>query len=236
VGKEYLPSFGTIEGRIKIAEAKIGHLYVFLDRMTQKLTDLLAQQNSQPLADNPRVEAAISALLNGGKTGKRHGFRGSYTIPDGVKQCVEARALIRKYTVRLDTLRARDPSAGKVELGAKLTESGTNVAMSALNYPAIFDATHAVDVTPGMSPSDIQAAKSAVTPAEIFGVAAGQELAKTVAASFGLFNDASAALNEAKAYLGGGEEAEGGKDVERDVRTSFNTAPSGIVSAGSTAR
>jgi hypothetical protein len=230
-GVEVAPSFGTIDAKIKMAESKLKHLYTFLARLSEKLEQLLLQQDGIGDAENAKLQQAISALLDSGTTGKLHGFRGSYTIPDGMRQYKRGLGMLDVYKMTLDALRKRDPNARSIETGANITETATNIAMSAINYPALFDKVNAIEPTPGMSAEDIAVAKQAVTTAELFGVGAGQHFTKTVAASFGLFNDASTVLKELAAYYPGGE---GDAEQEHQVRLRFNTTPSGIVAAGST--
>lgn len=212
-GRDPLPSIDAIDKRLTVAEGKIGHLYVFLDRMTKRLSELLRRQSELEGIDPVRAgkaEARIAALLETQVSGRRHGFRGKYTIADGFRQCTESRRLLTAHRGALARLAKRDPNAARTAAAVGRTEAFVNVGMSAINYEKLF-------------------ADNGGGARAIFGLDEGQTAA--VAASFGLFNDAVGLLKELAGVAPGGS-SEGGNPTRREVRLDFATAPSGLVTAG----
>ncbi|GAA0739435.1 hypothetical protein CA233_22575 [Sphingomonas sp. ABOLD] len=149
---DFLPGFARIKTELNAYKGKVGHLGEHSERLARKLYDMIEEidahidAHGEETASGARLVALrnkVTALLEFGVTGRRHGLRGTFTITEAWQKCQREMAQIAAVERAFSDLKALDSREKAVLLADRALTLLTNAGVGAASYNAAMALPHA---------------------------------------------------------------------------------------------
>jgi hypothetical protein len=149
--RDVLPGFARIKTELNAYKGKVGHLGEHSERLARKLYDMIDKieehirdegENAASGAQLVALRDRVTALLEFGVTGRRHGFRGTFTITEAWQKCQREMAQIAAVERAFSDVKALDSREKAVLLADRALTLLTNAGVGAASYNAAMALPH----------------------------------------------------------------------------------------------
>ncbi|SFJ70289.1 hypothetical protein SAMN03159338_2236 [Sphingomonas sp. NFR04] len=152
--RDYLPGFARIKTELNAYKGKVGHLGEHSERLARKLYDMIDEidayiaAHGTEAASGARLVALrdkVTALLEFGVSGRRHGLRGTFTITEAWQKCQREMAQIAAVERAFGDLKSLDTREKAVLLADRALTLLTNAGVGLASYNAAMALPHTAD-------------------------------------------------------------------------------------------